>query len=324
MVYENQRWWMGLDWTAALLPGDRPSWCSASQAAFALPAPTTAFLPVNGPPDACEQRTATWAWAEPEWRVVVRRDGDSSVDTVEGAENTTEETDADTSASPPKKKKARSATSDASIATERATLPNNMILGHQPMSPFREQFVTNRCLPTRPIIAGNNEVSHAVDMGDLGIQVPNGATSTSMLMRGTCARNVLYRSAVWLRPRPASCHGKYLWCRGHGAHRCKGPLEPLSLSGRKYYATFADDHTRYTRPEIVRTEEQVLGAYKVFATWVQLGAVVLRGVLQPPTPRSILAWSSCSNRWLLERVRAMLHQADLLKTLWAEATHFAV
>jgi hypothetical protein len=99
MVYENQRWWMGLDWTAALLPGDRPSWCSASQAAFALPAPTTAFLPVNGPPDACEQRTATWAWAEPEWRVVVRRDGYSSVDTVEGAENTTEETDADTSAS---------------------------------------------------------------------------------------------------------------------------------------------------------------------------------------------------------------------------------
>jgi len=101
MVYENQRWWMGLDWTAALLPGERPSWCSASQAAlpppaaFALPAPTTAFLPVNGPPDACEQRTATWAWAEPEWRVVVWRDGDSSVDAVEGAENTTEETDAD-------------------------------------------------------------------------------------------------------------------------------------------------------------------------------------------------------------------------------------
>lgn len=101
MVHENQRWWMGLDWTAALLPGERPSWCSASQAplpppaAFALPAPTTAFIPVDGPPDAREQRTAAWEWAEPEWRVVVRRDGDSSVDSVEGAENTTEETDAD-------------------------------------------------------------------------------------------------------------------------------------------------------------------------------------------------------------------------------------
>lgn len=101
MVYENQRWWMGLDWTAALLPGERPSWCSASQAAlpppaaFVLPAPTTAFIPIDGPPDAREQRTATWAWAEPEWRVVVRRDGDSSTDAVESAENTTEETDAD-------------------------------------------------------------------------------------------------------------------------------------------------------------------------------------------------------------------------------------
>ena len=25
-IYENQRWWMGLDWTHALLPGERPTW----------------------------------------------------------------------------------------------------------------------------------------------------------------------------------------------------------------------------------------------------------------------------------------------------------
>lgn len=25
-IFENQRWWMGLDWTAALLPQERPSW----------------------------------------------------------------------------------------------------------------------------------------------------------------------------------------------------------------------------------------------------------------------------------------------------------
>ncbi|KAI1782332.1 hypothetical protein LXA43DRAFT_1145272 [Ganoderma leucocontextum] len=30
MIYENQQWWMGLNWTAALLPGERPSWCSVS------------------------------------------------------------------------------------------------------------------------------------------------------------------------------------------------------------------------------------------------------------------------------------------------------
>lgn len=99
MVYENQRWWMGLDWTAALLPGERPSWCSASQApltpptAFTLPAPTTALLPIDSAPDKREQRTATWAWAEPEWRVIVRRDGESSVDVKDTDD--TDETDAD-------------------------------------------------------------------------------------------------------------------------------------------------------------------------------------------------------------------------------------
>lgn len=98
-VYENQRWWMGLDWTAALLPGERPSWCSASQAplpppvAFALPAPTTAFLSVDGVPDVREKRTAAWAWAEPEWRVVVRRAGEAPAD-AEDMENG-EETDSD-------------------------------------------------------------------------------------------------------------------------------------------------------------------------------------------------------------------------------------
>jgi len=49
----------------------------------------------------------------------------------------------------------------------------------------------------------------------------------------------------------------------------KGPCEPLSLGGRKYYVTSTDDHTRYTRLENLRTEDQVLGAYMVFAAWVQ-------------------------------------------------------
>ncbi|KAH9858580.1 integral peroxisomal membrane peroxin-domain-containing protein [Lenzites betulinus] len=79
-IYENQRWWVGLDWTAALLPGERPSWCSASQqpaappSAFTLPAPTTVYTRA---PDGTHRmkRTARWTWTEPEWRVVVRREG---------------------------------------------------------------------------------------------------------------------------------------------------------------------------------------------------------------------------------------------------------
>ncbi|KAF9562764.1 hypothetical protein CPC08DRAFT_662667 [Agrocybe pediades] len=78
-IYENQRWWMGLDWTAALLPGERPSWCSATQHplsppnAFALPENTTIYLP-DGKGGRLK-RTATWKWEEPEWCVVVHKEG---------------------------------------------------------------------------------------------------------------------------------------------------------------------------------------------------------------------------------------------------------
>ncbi|KAG6891742.1 hypothetical protein C0992_006162 [Termitomyces sp. T32_za158] len=80
-VYENQRWWVGLDWTAALLPGERPSWCSPPPThapvsppnAFALPSATTVFLP-DGKGHRVK-RTAIWRWEEPDWRVVVRREG---------------------------------------------------------------------------------------------------------------------------------------------------------------------------------------------------------------------------------------------------------
>ncbi|KAF8919988.1 integral peroxisomal membrane peroxin-domain-containing protein [Mucidula mucida] len=56
-IYENQRWWMGLDWTAALLPNERPSWCSSSLA----PVQPPAAFPL--PPG--------WVWEEPEWSVIV-------------------------------------------------------------------------------------------------------------------------------------------------------------------------------------------------------------------------------------------------------------
>lgn len=77
-IYENQRWWMGLDWTAALLPAERPSWCSIAQQpmsppnSFTLPESTTVYLP-DGKGGRLK-RTATWRWEEPEWRVHVRKE----------------------------------------------------------------------------------------------------------------------------------------------------------------------------------------------------------------------------------------------------------
>ncbi|KAJ3889281.1 Peroxin/Dysferlin domain-containing protein [Lentinula edodes] len=85
-IYENQRWWMGLDFSPALLPGERPSWCSVSLQpvsppnAFVLPEPTSVYLrDSNGKR---VKRTATWKWEEPEWRVLVRKE-DGVVSRVE-------------------------------------------------------------------------------------------------------------------------------------------------------------------------------------------------------------------------------------------------
>ena len=89
-VYENQRWWMGLDWTAALLPGERPAWCSASHVAlpppatFSLPPPTVSYVTV-GKGEARTKRVAKWSWEEPEWRVVVKREGQEGIWRIERA-----------------------------------------------------------------------------------------------------------------------------------------------------------------------------------------------------------------------------------------------
>ncbi|KAF8504006.1 Peroxin/Dysferlin domain-containing protein [Gautieria morchelliformis] len=78
-ILECQRWWMGLDWTAALLPGERPSWCSVSHqpvpppSAFSLPPPTSVFLPA--PNGKRVKRTATWRWEDGEWGLLINSDG---------------------------------------------------------------------------------------------------------------------------------------------------------------------------------------------------------------------------------------------------------
>lgn len=82
-LYENQRWWMGLDWTAALLPQERASWTDVNLApvsppsSFTLPAETTTMrpAPTKEKPNAWEKRTVRWKWEEEEWRVVVNGAG---------------------------------------------------------------------------------------------------------------------------------------------------------------------------------------------------------------------------------------------------------
>ena len=80
-IHENQRWWMGLDWTAALLPQERPAWSTSSEepisppSAFVLPPPTTVYLPHE---KGRAKHTATWTWEEDEWRVLRKLEGSST------------------------------------------------------------------------------------------------------------------------------------------------------------------------------------------------------------------------------------------------------
>jgi transposase InsO family protein len=129
-----------------------------------------------------------------------------------------------------------------------------------------------------------------------------------------------------------------------------GPSSTSSLGGRKYYITFTDDHTRFTRLELLRSKDEALQAYKTFAAWAstQHGAKVKRlrsdrggeytgnnftDFLQSQgTERRLTTHDTPQhngvaeslNRRLLERVRAVLHHSQLPKNLWGEAIHFIV
>jgi transposase InsO family protein len=129
-----------------------------------------------------------------------------------------------------------------------------------------------------------------------------------------------------------------------------GPSPLLSLGGRKFYVTFTDDHSRYTRLELLRTKDETLEAYKGYAAWAKTQHAVhikrLRSdrggeytgheftdfLREQGTERRLTTADTPQhngiaeslNRRLLERVRALLHQADLPKNLWAEAIKFAV
>ncbi|GHJ89663.1 hypothetical protein NliqN6_6065 [Naganishia liquefaciens] len=79
-LQENQRWWMGLDWTSALLPQERAAWCdvylnpTSPPQGFTLPSETTIYLPEprKGDPAGRVRRTARWRWVDEEW-IVVRK-----------------------------------------------------------------------------------------------------------------------------------------------------------------------------------------------------------------------------------------------------------
>ena len=245
------------------------------------------------------------------------------------------------------------------------------------MSPFCKSFVTFQPIEARPITTANNKVFHAIGMGDLQIHVPNGTTSSRILLKDTlyapdlCLTVVLIgrivKAGYTVQFAGSSCnikrggngpiighipasanrlfkvdhaftatdesalaepvdilmlhhrlghisvnairaliHAGFITgiqliddfppficnsCEyakttqkaihkehkapqaqafGNEVHTDVWGLSPnLSLRGRKYYVTFTDDHTRFTKLDILRKKDQTFEAYKSFTSWAR-------------------------------------------------------
>ena len=128
-----------------------------------------------------------------------------------------------------------------------------------------------------------------------------------------------------------------------------GPSPLQTLGGRKHYITFTDDHSRFTRTQLLRSKDEALQAYKDFTAWAQTqhGAKIKRlrsdrggeytsdeftkFLKQQGTERRLTTHDTPQhngvaeslNRRLLERTRAILHHSGLPKHLWGEAINHA-
>ncbi|KAG0057803.1 hypothetical protein BGZ90_005284 [Linnemannia elongata] len=91
VLYENQRWWLGLEWTPMMLPNDRAPWTddhlepTQSKSAFQLPPPHVAHEAIPGQPNKVLRKSQEWRWLDPSWRL--KLGSGSDVDGWEFANN---------------------------------------------------------------------------------------------------------------------------------------------------------------------------------------------------------------------------------------------
>ncbi|KAG0302147.1 peroxisome- protein [Dissophora globulifera] len=91
VLYENQRWWLGLEWTPMMLPNDRAPWTddhlepTQSKSSFQLPPPHVAHEAIAGQPNKVLRKSQEWRWLDPHWRLKLASSSD--VDGWEYANN---------------------------------------------------------------------------------------------------------------------------------------------------------------------------------------------------------------------------------------------
>ncbi|KAG9307486.1 hypothetical protein G9A89_017316 [Geosiphon pyriformis] len=91
VLYENQRWWLGLDWTTNLFPNERPPWSDEyneptnNKNSFQLPPPSIQLTASPDEPNMLIRKTEEWRWVDSEWWVDL--DGDVDKEGWEYADN---------------------------------------------------------------------------------------------------------------------------------------------------------------------------------------------------------------------------------------------
>lgn len=124
-----------------------------------------------------------------------------------------------------------------------------------------------------------------------------------------------------------------------------GPSPIESLGGRRYFHLLVDDNTRWKRVKTMRTKDESLRAYQDFEAWAetQFGVKIKRchsdrggeftggkfsaQLAAKGTERRLTTHDTpqhngvaeSANRRILEKIRALLHQSGLPKSLWGEA-----
>ena len=129
-----------------------------------------------------------------------------------------------------------------------------------------------------------------------------------------------------------------------------GPAPIATRQGRKYFITFTDDATRYTVTYLLRTKDEALDTYKSFEAWANtqqhcdrikvlrsdrggeyLSKAFNQHLAKAGTARKLTVHDTPQlngiaerlNRTLLERIRALMHESSLPKSLWGEALRHA-
>jgi hypothetical protein len=129
-----------------------------------------------------------------------------------------------------------------------------------------------------------------------------------------------------------------------------GPPDVEAKGGYKYYVSFTDDFTRYTRIYLMRAKSEVFEHYCSFAAWVRTHFKVeikvlhsdrggeyrsdefsrylkKHGTKQSLTAHDTLALNGVAerlNQTLVDHARAMLRASGLPKNMWGYAVYYAV